>query len=58
VVLKLLEGVRGVAVADMGRLPREKRRSRLEERYLKEGGKGKEGRSGSVELGGVADMFG
>ncbi|MCJ1398650.1 hypothetical protein MMC11_001851 [Xylographa trunciseda] len=59
VVLKLLEGLRGVSVSEMGRLPREGRgRSKLEERYEQGSVQGLKGRkSSSPELGGVADMF-
>ncbi|MCJ1378061.1 hypothetical protein MMC17_001157 [Xylographa soralifera] len=58
-VLKLLEGLRGVSVSEMGRLPKEGRgRSKLEERYVQGSVEGLKGRKGSSpDLGGVADMF-
>ncbi|MCJ1390853.1 hypothetical protein MMC18_003714 [Xylographa bjoerkii] len=59
VVLKLLEGLRGVSVSEMGKLPKEGRgRSKLEEKYVQGSVQGLKGRKGSTpELGGVADMF-
>lgn len=60
VVLKLLEGLRGVRVSEMGRLPRGegKKRSGLLEKYMVvDPPSAVGGRGTSPDLGGVADMF-
>ncbi|MCJ1432586.1 hypothetical protein MMC27_001943 [Xylographa pallens] len=59
VVLRLLEGLRGVSVSEMGKRPREGRgRSELEKRFVQGSVEGLKGRKGSSpDLGGVADMF-
>ncbi|MCJ1285753.1 hypothetical protein MMC26_005094 [Xylographa opegraphella] len=59
VVLKLLEGLRGVSVSEMGKRPRATRaRGELEKRYVQGSVEGLKGqRDRSPDLGGVADMF-
>lgn len=60
VVLKLLEGLRGVSVSEQGRLPREeakKGRSEMLEKYMSVDMPSAVRREPSPDLGGVADMF-
>ncbi len=59
-ILELLEGLRGVAVSEQGRIKRDvkKERSAMQERYMKVDDRVEYRRGGSPDLGGVADMFG
>ena len=60
VVLELLEGLRGISISEMGKLPRpssKKIRSALEQRYMTADAKEPIAKDPSPDLGGVADMF-
>lgn len=60
VVLKLLEGLRGVSVSEQGKLPRpdaKRLRSKLQEQYMTMDVQSKDRGESSPDLGGVADMF-
>ena len=60
IVLELLEGFRGVAIHEQGRLPKpdaKKLRSALQEKYMTVDVEANDKREVSPELGGVAAMF-
>ena len=60
IVLELLEGFRGVAIPEQGKLPKpdaKKLRSALQEKYMTVDVQANDKREGSPELGGVAAMF-
>lgn len=60
IVLELLEGFRGVAIHEQGKLPKpdaKKLRSALQEKYMTVDVQANDKREGSPELGGVAAMF-
>ena len=60
VVLKLLEGLRGISISEQGKLPRpesKKIRSAMEERYMTVDAQEPIHKEASPDLGGVADMF-
>ena len=61
IVLELLEGFRGVAIHDQGKLPKpdpKKLRSTMQENYMRGEVQANETKQKSPELEGVADMFG
>ena len=61
IVLDLLEGFRGVAIHEQGKLPKpdaQKLRSALQEKYMTVDVQANEKREASPDLGGVAAMFG
>ena len=59
VVLKLLEGLRGVSVSEQGRLPRTetKKRTAMQERYMSVDVHPGVDKEPDQDLGGVAEMF-
>ncbi len=61
IVLDLLEGFRGIAIHEQGKLPKpdaKKMRSALQEKYMTVDIQTSDKRQGSPDLGGVAAMFG
>ncbi len=61
IVLDLLEGFRGVAIHEQGKLPKpdpKKMRSAMQEKYMTVEVKANEQKDKSPDLGGIADMFG
>ncbi|KAK4696105.1 exportin-5, partial [Lecanoromycetidae sp. Uapishka_2] len=61
IVLDLLEGFRGVAINEQGKLPRpdpKKLRSAMQEKYMTVEVQANEPKDKSPDLGGIADMFG
>lgn len=61
IVLDLLEGFRGIAIHEQGKLPKpdpRKMRSALQEQYMTVDVQANEKKEGSPDLGGVAAMFG
>ena len=59
VVLKLLEGLRGISVSEQGRLPRTetKKRTAMQERYMSVDVQSVVDKEAEPNLGGVAEMF-